>query len=112
MKKYSIAKLYDYDFICSKMDKYGYDSDDYDVFKSMENICYSCSLDGIILAFGCITVSDNREYVTYTYSDGTYSGKKAYAKLCEYVLGIHHSLSFGEYAKKFNKTKEIINGKK
>lgn len=104
---YEVVELYDYGRICEMMRKYGdeYTDGDSNVFMVMNKTCYGVLVSGELSAFACIVHHEGQNILTYTWSNGTYRGKKAYAFLSNFILSRYPALFYGEKASKFNKSR-------
>lgn len=108
--QYEVVLLDDYPRICEMMRKYGkqyQDPEETHAFMTVDKTCYGMLVGGELRAFGCIIHYDNMDIVTYTWSDGTYTGKRAYVKLYAHVRSLYSKLYYGATASKYNKVRRI-----
>lgn len=112
--RYEIVELHDYPRICEMMRKYGkayQDEDETNAFMSIDKTCYGMLVGGELRAFGCILHYEGQNIVTYTWSDGTFTSKRAYVKLYAHVRTIYGRLFYGSTALKYNKARRHNNAK-
>lgn len=109
---YEVVLLNDYPRICEMMRKYGkvyQDASETEAFMHVDKTCYGMLHGGELQAFGCIVHHENQHIVTYTWSDGTFSGKRAYVKLYSHVRSLYPKLFYGSTASTYNKVRRQHN---
>lgn len=109
---HEIVELVDYPRICEMMRKYGkvyQDPTEVEAFLSVDKTCYGMLVGGELRAFGCIVHHNGQNIVTYTWSDGTFTSKRAYVKLYTHVRNIYGRLFYGSTAMRYNKPRRHNN---
>lgn len=106
MTDFNIDIIHDYEWIINQMDKYKSPTkaNDDQVFLNMEKVCYGFYIGSDIKAFACILTYRGIDIVGYTWNDGTFTGKKAYALGADYIDKKYKYLKLLS-AEKYNKAK-------
>ena len=110
----TLKEIDSYDFIFNAMREYGdeYNEDDFALFMSLDNKCYGVyDNDDRLIAFGCVVIFEEKPYVSYTWNDGTFNGKRGYVFGFNELLIMYPDLQFGSNGSRFNKTKRSLNAK-
>ena len=108
-----VKEFFDYKFIKKSMSEYGvqYNKEDLTLFDSMIKTCYGAYNNDNIIAFGCLCHVNGNTFMTYTWNNGTISGKKGYSKGFSYMLRCHKDIIFLHGAKKLNRVRRLLDEK-
>jgi len=79
-----------------------YNDDDFKAYFNREHINEVCVNDNNkILAFCCIMEIENKQFMCYSWCDGSYQGIKAYSKGMKYIFSKYQKVVHTEQLPKF-----------